>query len=396
MTRKGKAASLEKMLHRLSLLSLALAGSILVFACADDEVTTEGGGGDGAGTLTAGGDQGGTSSQGAGDPNGGSDSGGGGGVVIGNCPATPTCSAPYPDVGPERDWNHTSSSITASFFDIHRGRDMFYNPGNTIWVIAKFAYGPTDKDIHDEEVDIYLNRDCSDQWELVGTELTTEDEEHPTVEGVEDSGGWVFFDATSLNLGEGRHRFLMVVAGDLTTTEVLVEVIKPGTPIVISDVDGTLTTEETEEFSALASGDLPQSNVDSANVLQGLAEKGYRIYYVTARPEFLVQRTRDFLKAHQYPPGLVHATLNTTGATGEEAVVYKTGELAAIAARGLVPAWAFGNTETDAEAYNNGNILPLQQRIMFQFTDKVYGARRIEAYTELLPEVAASSPVVCP
>jgi hypothetical protein len=144
---------------------------------------------------------------------------------------------------------------------------MFYNPGDTVWVMAKFAYGLLDDDIKDEEVDVWLNRGCGAGWELVGTELTTDDAEHPTVEGVEDTGGWVFFDATDLDLEEGRHRFLLSVGGDRSTTEVYVDVVPAGTPVIVTDIDGTLTTEENEEFSALLTGALPQSNPDSADVL---------------------------------------------------------------------------------------------------------------------------------
>lgn len=355
---------------------------------------TTGGQGVGAGTSDGGAPSGGAPSNGGGAMGGESAQGGSGGGTP--CPDVTVCDAPYPDLGDARDWNHFSSEFTAQSFANHRGRDMFYNPGDTMWVMAKFAYGVFDDDIQDEEVDVYLNRGCGNDWQLVDTVLTTEDDTHPTVEGVEDTGGWVFFDATSLGLEEGRHRFLMAVGGDLTTTEVYLDIVKPGTPLVVSDVDGTLTTEENEEFSALLTGDLPQSNPDSAAVMWALSDKGYRIYYVTARPDFLGGRTREFLSAHQYPLGLVHTTLSTTGATGDAAAEYKTGELAAIAARGLVPSWAFGNTTTDAQAYEASNIQPPEHRIMFQFTDEMYGCRRIEAYSELLPEIDALDPAQCP
>ena len=216
------------------------------------------------------------------------------------------------------------------------------------------------------------------------------------MEGVEDTGGWVYYDATSLGLEEGRHRFLMVVKGDLTSTEVFVDIVPSGTPIIVTDVDGTLTTTENEEFTALLTGSLPNANPDSAEVLTALAEKGYRVFYMTARPEFLGRRTREFLDANGYPLGLVHTTLSFTGATGQAAADYKTDELAVLAGRGLVPSWAFGNTATDAEAYVNANIQPDDQRIMFQFTDDVGQSRRIEAYSELLPEIAAAPDPVCP
>lgn len=363
--------------------------------CSEETLPNEGGGGSGGETSS-----GTTTSKGSSGPSttGGEGGSGGSGGAGGACAPVPACATPLPNVGPERDWIHTSSSITAATgFANHRGRDMFYNPGDTVWVMAKFAYGVFDDDIKDEDVDIYLNRDCGSDWELLDTVRTTEDGAHPTVEGVEDTGGWVFYEApANLALGEGRHRFLMVVAGDLSTTEVLIDIVKPGTPVIVTDVDGTLTTSENEEFSALLTGAIPDSNPSSPQAIGALAEKGYRVLYLTARPHFLVGRTREFVQVHSFPPGLVHTSLALTGATGSAAAQYKTEELAALAARGLVPAWAFGNTTTDAEAYDNANILPLEQRIMFQFTDDMWNARRIESYAELLPELSALSPAQCP
>jgi hypothetical protein len=115
---------------------------------------------------------------------------------------------------------------------------------------------------------------------------------------------------------------------------------------------------------------------------------------MTARPEFLGKRTRAFLEHHGYPPGIVHTTLNKSGALGGAAVGYKTGELAWLLGKSIPPAWAFGNTDSDAEAYDNGAIQPLDQRIFFQYDDDAFGGRRIEAYTELLPEIDAL-PAVC-
>lgn len=389
------------MLPRLAHVGLLVSMLAVIGACSD-EGGTGGSGGGGAGTDDAAGPSTGSGEDTSSTTTTASTATGQGGEGTGGnanvCPQVPFCGAPLPDLGPERDWIHTSSSITAATgFANHRGRDMFYNPGDDIWVMAKFAYGVFDDDIKDEDVDVYLNRECGSSWEMLDTVRTTEDGEHATVEGVEDTGGWVYFKVPPrLNLGEGRHRFLMVVGGDLSTAEVFIDIVKPGTPIIVSDVDGTLTTSETEEFTALLTGAIPNSNPDSPEVLHALVDKGYRVFYLTARPQFLVGRTREFVGAHGYPQGLVHTSLSLTGATGAAAASYKTEELAMLASRGLVPAWVFGNTDTDAEAYENASILPLEQRIMFQFEDTVFGARTIDAYAELLPEIGASTPAACP
>jgi phosphatidate phosphatase PAH1 len=216
------------------------------------------------------------------------------------------------------------------------------------------------------------------------------------VEGVDDSGGRVYFEIPADKaLGPGRHRAHLVVQGDLSSTEVFIEVIPKGTPMFVSDVDGTLTDSENAEFTALLTGQLPGVHPDAAQVYDILVSKGYHPMYLTARPEWLMGRTREFLDTNGFPHGIVHTTLSLTGATGAPAATFKTDELALVASKGMVPAWAIGNTATDAEAYDNAGVMPIDQRVFYQFDDTVYGGRRIEAYSELLAEVNAL-PSLCP
>lgn len=313
------------------------------------------------------------------------------------CPPVPTCDAALPGFGPAVSWNDalTPVLVTSQGAPQHRGRDLFLGPGEPQWVLAKFAYGPVDKDLKGEAIDIYLLRDCGSSWELFGSATTTQEGEHATVEGVDDTGGRIYFQIPAEEaLAPGRHRLHLVVRGDLSSTDVFVEVRAAGTPMFVSDVDGTLTTGETEEFTTLLAGQLPNANPDASQALTLLASKGVRPFYLTARPEWLTGRTREFLDTNGFPPGIVHTTLSAIGAQGSSAVTYKSGELATLAARGLHPSWAFGNTATDAEAYNDANMQPMSQRVFFQFDD-AFGGRRIEAWAELLGEIGALPPQ-CP
>jgi hypothetical protein len=307
------------------------------------------------------------------------------------CVTILACDAAAPAPGPAREWNHWSSTlVTAAGAANHRGRDLFLNPGEPQWVIAKFAYGLIDKDLKDEEVDIYLLRDCAGSWEKLGTAATTDEGAHATIEGVEDSGGRVYFEIPeSKKLGLGRHRLHLVVAGDLSTTELFVEVVPPGRAVFVSDVDGTLTTEETEEYQTLLTGQMSQVRPSAPEAMSLLVARGYRPFYMTARPEWLVGRTREFLQSRGFPPGVVHTTTGKTGALGSAASGYKTAELQVMTARGLKPRYAFGNTETDAEAYFSSGIEPAGNRVFMQYSDTAYGGRRIESYAELLPEFSA-------
>jgi hypothetical protein len=308
------------------------------------------------------------------------------------CDPVPSCLAPLPSAGPLLDWEHFESTlVTASGSQRHRGRDMFYNPGDTHWAMAKFAYGPTDWDLSGEQVDLFLLRNCEGDWEPLGPAYTTFDGDHPTVEGVEDSGGWVFFQLPQA-LPLGRHRVHMVVRGDDSRADTYIEVVEPGTPIILSDIDGTLTTSEWERLVDFLLDNIPEVNPGAPEALQALVDLGYRPMYLTARPEFLGNRTYEFIALRGLPPGIIHTTLTTTGAMGAEAVGYKTAELDALAARGLVPSWVFGNTDSDGQAYDNAGIAPLDHRVFYQFDDP-FGGRRIESYFDLLPEFATLDPV---
>jgi hypothetical protein len=317
-------------------------------------------------------------------------SGGETGVPGAWCVPIPDCAAPLPNPGPEIPWEQGESSlVVASGAPNHRGRDMFYGEGDPQWVLGKLAYGPTDWDLEGERVDLFLLRDCTGDWESLGTTTTTFEGTHPTVEGVADTGGRVYLQIPEAQrLGLGRHRVHMVARGDLSRADMYIEVVPPGTPIFVADIDGTLTTSETEEYGALLTGTTPEVNPGAPQVLSLLAERGYHPVYVTARPEFLGARTHEFIRERGLPAGIVHTTLNFDGALGDAAVEYKTGELAALAARGLHPDWVFGNTGSDAQAYENAGILPKDRRIFFQFEDAL-GGRTIQAYGELAAEVGA-------
>lgn len=113
-----------------------------------------------------------------------------------------------------------------------------------------------------------------------------------------------------------------------------------------------------------------------------------RPFYLTARPEWLDDRTREFLKARGFPPGILHTTLSSTGALGSDAATFKSAELGSLVAKGASLQWAFGNTDTDGQAYQQAGIAPADHRIFFQFDDPL-GGRRIEKYSELLGEFTA-------
>ena len=307
----------------------------------------------------------------------------------------PSCQSELPpNPGPKVRWNNVlQTTLTTSMGSArHRGRDLFLLPGDDQWVLAKFAYGIIDKNLEGEDVDLYLLRGCGKNWTYLGRGTTSKSVSNVTIEGVKDRGGQIFFKIPKeALLGLGRHRIRMVVRGDLSTTDQFIQVVAKGSKIFVSDIDGTLTTSENVEYLKLLQGTLPDAHPDASKALSLLAAKGAIPFYLTARPDWLGERTRQFLDARGFPPGIIHTTLTGVGAIGNSAANFKSDELADLARKGLAIQYVFGNKSTDSDAFQRANVQPLNQRIFFQLDDK-NGGRRINSYTELLPDFDKLSP----
>lgn len=315
-----------------------------------------------------------------------------------SCPPPPACDAPPPAYDPIEDWRHSIGSrfTVSQGSERHRGRDLLLRSTDEQWALAKLAYGLADDDLEDEDVDIWLLRDCGTTWERLGRATSTNDggTVHPTVERIVDDGGRIYFQIPDAQrLGPGRHRIHFVVRGDHTSADQYIQVLAGGERVVVSDVDGTLTESETAEFLTVLSGPSPAVNPNAPEALAVLAERGFIIFYVTARPDWLTTRTHEWRVERGLPPGLVHTTNNGIGAQGSAAVAFKTEELAEIADRLGAPAsMAIGNTATDAEAFAAVGVAA-DWRLFYQFGD-VMGGMRFDDYAELIPRFEAL-PTMC-
>lgn len=349
------------------------------------------------------GDDGGSGEVGGDDTGGGEDTGP---VGPSSCELRPACDAPLPDIGPKGKFDHTNFARAAGAGPNHRGRDLFIKPGGKQWALAKFAYGGgnvaggiVDDDAQDELVDIWLLRDCGSTWNKVGSYRTTTDKQSIVEEGVINTGGRIYVDIASVEptpLGVGRHRLLFVMKGDNSTTEQFIEVLPPDAKIVITDIDGTLTSSESASFTEAFGLPGPSAHPGSAEALTTLAHRGYYMFYMTARPEWFVTKTRSWLKDKKFPPGIMHTGFSLIGETGSAAINLKTSELAQLKARtGVVPSYGFGNTETDAAAYDNGGITPASNRYFYKATGDLKGGTWHDDYGKLVAPFSAL-PTSCP
>jgi hypothetical protein len=278
----------------------------------------------------------------------------------------------------------------------HRGRDLFAREGSPQWAIAKFAYGIADADLHDEDVEVWLQRDCA-QWEQLGVARTTQDGQHAAVEGVADDGGRVYLEIPRERaLRAGWHRLHFIVRGDGSRADQRVRVLPASPRVAVTDVDGTLTENEAAEFPAMLRGTFPPTHPGAPEVFWALVRRGYDVMYLTARPEWLLGRTRQWLETRGFPPGIVHTTLTGTGLIGDGAEAFKTEELRRLQSTlASAPAAGFGNMPSDIRAYRAVGIDPSRSFFYRQAVPQGQG-RRHDDYRSLVPAVDELARGTCP
>ncbi len=145
-----------------------------------------------------------------------------------------------------------------------------------------------------------------------------------------------------------------MLEGDGTCTEHRTLLLPTGAKFIVTDIDGTLTTDDGELLKQVTDETyVPAMSTSADRLIQTWASKGYPIVYLTARTHVLRTETIAWLEALGFPPGPV---ITTAGAT-EGADVYKTAWLERmIQSFGWVPVAAYGNAATDITAYANAGI----------------------------------------
>jgi phosphatidate phosphatase PAH1 len=174
--------------------------------------------------------------------------------------------------------------------------------------------------------------------------------------------------------------------------------------VVVTDIDETLTTADSEFLRELADSSYdPAMRPDADRLMTAWRDRGYRILYVTARGSSLslldgrsaTDATTDWLTDHGFPfeDGDVFLA-DGWGEFGSAAADYKTGVLETIAAEGLVLAYAYGNADTDVEAYKNAGIPDDKDFLVGKLAGDfgVVGVSDADAYTTHLETWPAAAP----
>ena len=281
---------------------------------------------------------------------------------LGLADSAPSCTPlPFTPPGSPAGFEHTTTKllVVSQGPANHRGQDVVALEGAPQVLIAKFAYGPFDKDLIDEEVEVFIDKTppCG-PWVSLGKVRTSNNGDNGTTYGILDDGGRIFFTlAEADRLPAGRYPVRMLALGDHSVAAFTLFVVKPNTSTVVFDIDGTLTTDDAqlfaELFTQLLGGSyVPVAHQGAAAVVSAWVAKGYLPVYLTGRPDWLHTTSQAWLEAGDFPPGVLHLTDTNAQALPANTADYKAAFLGLLKDPSqLQLAAAYGNADTDIAAY---------------------------------------------
>ena len=247
---------------------------------------------------------------------------------------------------PRVEFRHDSSRFISLAKPHHRGLDLIAAASTRTQVLRGWiSYGKVDKSLPDEKVEIFACR--AGAWKLIGNTITGDD-------------GFFELKLTGAKrLPVGMRDMYVSVAGDRSGTRFLAYVAPDGTNLMISDVDGTLTSSENAFVETVVLGTEPSARAGAAHAYEAAKAKGYQFVYVTARGNQYTTETRDWLSHQGFPRGPVRLSESFVTLPGADTVNYKTSTFKNIDTN-LTIAAGVGNRASDIEAYSNIGLTAAQ------------------------------------
>lgn len=247
-----------------------------------------------------------------------------------------------PDVGQAMGFRHTLSAYTVEAGSPHhRGIDLIATADEATQLLTgKIAYGITDKDLEDEDVELFACLDGS--WTVLGATRTNSD------------GRFSLALTGDERLPVGMRDLYVSVTGDVTGASFIGYVAPAGTRMVVSDVDGTLTASENEYPESLVLGTDVAAQPDAAAALMSLAERGYTIVYITSRGDRFTQDSRNWFAAKGFPRGPMRLPSAIVTLPGADTVEFKREAIQSLSAFDVKA--GVGNRMSDITAYTEAGL----------------------------------------
>ncbi len=268
--------------------------------------------------------------------------------------ALASCTFPAHDPQPARGWTRHRSGLVKKWGDPnHSVQDILVTEGSPVTIEGKFTYGNLSKDLEGEPILGFLNTDGG--WVSLGEKST------------DDDGRVRFTVAPPLKIGV--YGVQLEVAGDASVAVARLWVLPRGTHLAVFDIDGTLTTSDEEIIRNVKKERLlhkqyvPKAYPGAAQLTAAQAARGTVNVYLTGRPYWLANTTREWLWPEGSPSfafGVLHVTDSNEEAFPKEAGVgaFKLGFLQKLVAAGFLLDLAYGNARTDISAYRGAGLSP--------------------------------------
>lgn len=256
-----------------------------------------------------------------------------------------------PNLGEREEWQHsTRARLTLRMGSAHHStQGPIVIVGSPLVITGKFAYGNVSKDLEGENVQLFIREgDCA--WTR-------------SSEGETDSDGRVRVELPPMPAG--LYDYLLVVAGDHSMTRGVAAVLAPEAPVVVFDIDGTLTVSDGEVFQEALMGSTPEIFEGAADVVRHYASAGVQPLSITGRTYHFQGPTIEWLDGQ----GLAHGPLHTTDSVrdafpGSNVEEYKQAFLEHIRGLGMRIVAAYGNASSDVCAYERAGVPPQQTWIV--------------------------------
>jgi hypothetical protein len=290
--------------------------------------------------------------------------------------------AAAPDAGKAGSFHHFKNVLISHLGDPrHRGFDLVTSADSATQTLEGWlSYTIIDKALEDEDVELFACR--AGQWRRVGAART------------DDEGRFAVALSGTGRLPIGMRDLFVSVVGDRTGVGFLGYVAPAHTPVVVSDVDGTLTSSENAFLETIAFGIEPDARAGAARAFGGAGAAGKQLIYVTARGNQYTTATRDWLDHQGFPRGPVRLSPSFLTLPGGDTIDYKTQTISALSAAGLSLSAGVGNRASDVTAYTNVGLAA--DRIFIELPDfaselqpllDAHQATGFLSYDELAPKL---------
>lgn len=295
-----------------------------------------------------------------------------------------TCTAlPYTPGDPTGFEHLGNEVVAASGGPTHHAQDVVTRSDQAATVSAVFQYSALAVDIADEVVRVSL--DTCDGWRDLG-EVRTDGDGRATVEMGE-------------ALAPGVYHLVYQVAADATLASAYLWSLPGGTRMALFDIDGTLTTADTELWKEILLGDyVPEAYPSAANLTAAHADRGHIPIYLSGRPSTLNATTRAWLDEGEFAHGVVHVTDSGSGVLPTDSGVgaFKRDFLRSLTDAGLSIDLAYGDGSTDIFAYLSAGLPAGQVWIIGTHAGEEGTHAVQDSWTARAAEVASGPPVEQP